>query len=273
MSAPERPARDYTLQIISRTLAILRCFTASRPHWTLEQLHRELRINKTSLFRILKTLESEGWVTAVDGQYRLTGNVLELGQAFLGGMSVRDVADAHIKSLSAKTNQTVTLAVLEQLTVVYIAIERPQQEVGILGQIGQRFPAHATALGKALLAFGSRPELPAMLRETSLERLTHRTIVDPEQLLRHLTEIREAGYALDDEERGMGIRCIGAPLFDHTGQPVASVSLSGPIFYLTNEAIPRYTELLLECTRAISEELGYVPTRTRSASTEAESRQ
>jgi len=253
--------RDYRLQIVERTFGVLRAFTAEQPHWTLDDLHRHLGVNKTSLFRILKTLESEELIHHFDGVYKLGGRVLELGQAFLGGIPVRDVAAPHIKELADRSRQTVTLGILQNLSVLYVAIDRPQQEVGILGHVGQRYPAHATALGKVLLAFSSSEDVEETLLKVELERLTHRTIVDPERLIRHLADVRDAGYALDDEERGIGIRCIAAPIFDHTGSTVASISVSGPIFYVTDDQLPRYTELLLQSAGRISQELGYISER------------
>lgn len=261
----DKAPRDYRLQIVERTFAVLRAFTATNPHWTLDDLHQRLGVNKTSLFRILKTLEGEELVVNQDGTYRLGGRVLELGQAFLGNIPVRDVADAHVKDLAERTKQTVTLGLLQNLSVLYVAIERPQQDVGILGHVGQRYPAHATALGKVLLAFSDRDDIEDALIDADLDRLTHRTIVDPVRLIRHLAEVRKAGYALDDEERGIGIRCIAAPIFDHTDAAVASVSVSGPIFYLTDDELPRYTELLRDAAERISQELGYVVDKLQAA--------
>ena len=258
MNHDDKLVRDYRLQIVERTFAVLRTFTAAQPQWSLDDLHQALGINKTSLFRILKTLESEGLVLHNDGTYMLGGRVLELGQAFLGGLPVRDVAAHSVKELAERTKQTVTLGVLQGLSVLYVAIERPQQDVGILGHVGQRYPAHATALGKALLAFRDLDALAVALRDTELERLTHRTIADPTRLLRHLSKVRDDGYALDDEERGIGIRCVAAPIFDHTNAAVASISVSGPIFYLTDDTLPQYTDQLRDSAERISQELGHV---------------
>lgn len=248
----------YHLQILSRALAVLHAFTPSSPEWTLEGLAAELQLNKTSLLRILRTFENEKLVLRHDDHYRLGPRVLDFSSAFLSTLSVHDVAQKHMYALAQSCGQTVSLAILDNLDVVYIGIEHSQREVGIQGQVGGRHPAHATSLGKIMLAALDRDVLASRLEGTDLERLTHRTIVDPKELVNALDLVRDQDYAVDDEERGIGIRCVAAPIRDHRGKVIAALSVSGPIFHMTDMALADVRDKLRVTAAAISEELGYV---------------
>jgi IclR family acetate operon transcriptional repressor len=162
-----------------------------------------------------------------------------------------------MENLAQRTGQTVSLAVRDGLEIVYIAIERAQQDIGIQGQVGARHPANATALGKVLLADLERSEAAALLADHELVRLTHRTITDPDALLRHLDLVRQQGYAVDDEERGIGIRCVAAPVRRADGRVIGGISVAGPIFHMTEDVLPRYRQWLLEATAAASSRFGH----------------
>lgn len=247
----------YRLQILSRALNVLFAFSARQPERTLDELSEELNLNKTSLLRILWTLEAEGFLLRSNNHYRLGSQVLELGNVYLSTLSVHRVAQSYMTRLAESCNQTVSLAILDDFDVVYIAIEHAQREVGIQGEIGGRHPAHATGLGKVLLADLDEAELENRLEGRELKRLTHRTITRPEQLKERLRHVREQGYAIDDEERAIGIRCIAAPVRDYTGNVIAGLSVAGPIFHMADETLPVYTEQLLKVAHAIAYELGY----------------
>jgi DNA-binding IclR family transcriptional regulator len=255
----------YYLQILGRAIAVLFAFTADRPEWTLDDLADHLALNKTSLLRILRTLEAEGFVVRRDAGYCLGSRVLDLSNAYLSTLSVHRVAQRHMARLAKACRQTLSLAVLDGFEVVYVGIEHAQREVGIQGEIGGRHPAHATALGKVLLADLSDDEVRQRMQGKTLERLTHRTIVDPDALLDHLQRVREQGYAVDDEERGIGIRCVAAPIRDHSGAAMAGLSLAGPIFHMTDDAVADYRAQVLEAVAAISHELGYRASAARPA--------
>lgn len=108
-----------------------------------------------------------------------------------------------------------------------------------------------------MLADLDEKELRRLLEGRELTRLTHRTITDPNQLIEHLVHVRKQGYAVDDEERGIGIRCVAAPIRGFGGGVVAAMSLAGPIFHMTEEMLPGYEERLLETTGELSRQLGF----------------
>lgn len=247
----------YKLQILSRAISVLFAFSAKEPRLSLDELAAKSGLNKTSLLRILRTLEIERFLMRSGDHYRLGSRVLELGNVYLSTLSVHGVAQPFMSNLAESCNQTISLAILDAFEVVYIGIEQAQREVGIQGNIGARHPAHATALGKVMLAALSDKDLKQLLEGRELKRLTHRTIVSPQALLERLAQVREQGYAVDDEERGIGIRCVAAPIYNHQGKAVAALSLAGPIFHMTDDAMTRYKAQLLEAVTRISEQLGY----------------
>ena len=247
----------YHLQHLARALQVLFVFSPGRPEWSLEELAHELELNKTSLLRVVRTLEHERFLLRRNGGYRLGPRVLDLANVYLSTLTVHRTSQPYMEGLARTCQQTVSLATLEGTEVVYVAIEQAQREVGIQSEIGGRHPAHATALGKVMLADLDDEEVRELYENVTLKRLTHRTIVELEALIARLHEVRELGYALDDEERGIGIRCVAAPIYDRAGSVIAGLSLAGPIFHMTEDVIPAYRTALLKAARNISQELGY----------------
>ena len=247
----------YYLQHLARALQVLFVFSARQPEWSLEDLAKQLKLNKTSLLRIVRTLEQERFLLKRDQVYRLGPRVLDLANVYLSTLTVHRVAQPYMQKLAQVCQQTVSLATLEGTEVVYVAIEHAQREVGIQSEIGGRHPAHATALGKVMLANLSDKEVLELYEGRDLVRLTHRTIVEIDKLVDRLQEVRQLGYALDDEERGIGIRCIAAPIYGRNGEAIAGLSVAGPIFHMTEDVLPNYQQELLEASKQISEELGY----------------
>lgn len=247
----------YRLRILERAIAVLFEFSADTPTLSLEELAASSGINKTSLVRILRTLEPAGFVLREEDRYRLGPRVLGLANVYLSTLSFHKVAEPHMHALAVGCGQTVSLAVLDGLEIVYVAIERAQRDIGIQGEIGGRHPVNATALGKVLLTALDPQRLRARLADADLPRLTHRTIVDRDELQRVVERVRRDGYALDDEERGIGIRCVAAPIHDFTGRVVAAMSVAGPIFDMHEGTLETIRARLLEAANAVSRELGY----------------
>ncbi len=247
----------YNLQLLKRAINVLFVFSAKNPERSLDSLATELALNKASLLRILRTLEAEKFLIRTDELYSLGPRVLELSNVYLSTLSVHDVARPEMTQLAETCGQTVSLAILDEFDVVYIAIEHAQREVGIQGEIGGRHPAHATGLGKVLLADLEPSRLDALLTGRVLKQLTPQTISTAEALRGRLEGVRQDGVAVDDEERGIGIRCIAAPIRDRSGSAGAAISLAGPIFHMTDEKIPFFKEHLLRAAATISERLGY----------------
>ncbi|CAN5849654.1 IclR family transcriptional regulator [soil metagenome] len=246
----------YTVQVLTRAVTALAAVAEAEGPLSLDDLGSATEINKPSLLRILRTLESERLVRRSESGYALGPRVLELSHGYLRGLALDDVARPYMADLARHTRQTVSLAIRDGLDVVYVAIEQAQQEIGIQGSVGARHPVNATALGKVLLAGLDDDTLRATLDGQPLPRLTHRTITDPDALVRHLVLVRAQGYADDDEERGMGIRCVAAPIRRADGRVIAAMSIAGAIFHMTEDVVPEARARLVKATDDISAAFG-----------------
>jgi DNA-binding IclR family transcriptional regulator len=247
----------YRLQMLERAVEVLFSFARDAPQLSLDDMSIRTGINKTSLLRVLRTLEPYGFVVRDEDRYRLGPRVLDLANTYLSTLSFHKIAQPHVEALARVCRQTVSIAVLDAPDIVYVAIEQAQRELGIQGEIGGRHPVHATALGKVLLSALDPEERRSVLESRPLERLTHRTTVDIDELLRAVDRVAREGFALDDEERGIGIRCVAAPIRDFRGRVVAAMSVAGPIFHMGDGAIASIRGHLLDTVRAVSRELGY----------------
>lgn len=247
----------YVVQILARALRVLWALASRNDGWTLDDLSQHLDVNKASMLRILRTLEADRVVLREGDAYVLGPRVLELSHGYLRDLELDAVAKPFMQRLAGQTGQTVSLAVLDELDVVYIAIEKAHRELGIQGQIGGRHPANATALGKVLLADLDPAELTARLGGDELPRLTHRTLYTPDAVIAHLEQVRAQGFAVDDEERGIGIRCVAAPIRSADGRVIAAISVAGAIFHMSDDVFAENTERVLETAASISSRFGH----------------
>jgi DNA-binding IclR family transcriptional regulator len=212
---------------------------AQAGHLTRTDLARRLKIPKSSLHGILRTLELRGWVELDPGRstYHLGVRSLIVGASFVDEDLVVARTAPALDALAAATGETVHLGRLQGAEIVYMAKRESVHPLRMFSAVGRRLPAHATALGKALLAQRSDDEVRAILPEV-LNPLTPRTICDADVLIERLAEVREAGYAIDNEEATVGLRCFGMAL-PASGASVNAISISVPIARLDPESEAR----------------------------------
>lgn len=161
-----------------------------------------------------------------------------------------------LRQLRDRTSETSNLGTLNEYEVVYIAQQRAPDGLIVSNSLGTRRPMHCSALGKAMLAFLPTGEAERLMRGKPLTQHTFRTISDPQSLKSHLQMVRERGYAIDDEETFEGIRCVAAPIFDHTQQVIASMGISGPSARLTSERLYLLADIVVDVARQASAFLG-----------------
>ncbi len=263
MRSTAADAERYRIKVLSRACAVLAAFDDAAPRMTLDELQRAVDVPKPTLFRIVRTLELEGLLVRDDDRYSLGSRVLTLAHLFLRQTSLPRLAEAPFRALARDLGLSISLAMLDDLEVVYLAVENPAHELGLQGDIGRRHPANATAVGKVLLAYLDPAPLAERLRAAPLTRLTPATRTEPEALLAHLAEVRQDGYAVDDEERGIGIRCVAVPIRDANGTVIASMSCAGPTPRVDRTAVTTLVPRLRATADTISSLLGYRPTLTR----------
>jgi IclR family KDG regulon transcriptional repressor len=249
---------NYQVRALQRGLAVLGCFSPKEPRHTLAALSKRVRVPKTTLFRLLETLcaaeflEQEG-----PGSYVLGVKAFEVGSAFLAQLDFPQSARRSLEELAAACRETASLGVLSRGEVVYIAIERAQREIGIQSQVGTRHPAYCTALGKVMLADLPDQDVLALLEHTSMTPLTEHTITSPTAMLAELVTVRQRGYAIDNEERAYGVKCVAAPIRDLSAKVVGAISVSGPAFRVTAETLPPLISAVTSAAGAVSRRQGY----------------
>jgi IclR family pca regulon transcriptional regulator len=254
------------IEALARGLDVIKAFQPHRPPITLGQLSAETGLARPTVRRILLTLEELGYVRSGEGGYRLTPRVLELGVAYVRSMGLWDVARPHLQWLSARTNESCSIAQLDGPDIVYVARVAVPKIVGLAVQIGTRFPALQTSLGKVLLAPLSAEELDLVLAEPTRSGLVPRWQPDRAERDRELREVRARGWAMTDEQLARGIRSVAAPIRDGTGGVIAAMNVNThaaetSLEQLVEEHLPR----LLQAAGEISADfarLDSVPTVT-----------
>jgi DNA-binding IclR family transcriptional regulator len=166
-------------------------------------------------------------------------------------LPLREAAKPYLRQLMERTGECTHLAVPAQGKVLYIDQVESPATLRVNAQVGTMNPLHCTALGKALLAFGD-VEIPA-----TLGRYTPQTIKSRRALQQHLDEIRQVGYAVDDEEFDLGVRCIAVPIFDFRGKVVGSIGISGPSSRVKRERLPELAAIVIEIGKALSERMTF----------------
>ncbi len=259
-TTPERNGRETGIQSVRRAALLLRAFGAGSGELGVSELARRVQLHKSTVSRLLATLESEGLLERAPGgeKYRLGSEIRRLaGQApHLGDL--RAVARPFLVELGAATHETINLAVLDGDRAHNIDQESSPHLVRIGNWVGRHTPLHCVANGKALLAFRPAEEIER-LTAGPLERFTPKTIVDPAALRADLERVRQLGYATAQGEIEEGLDAVAAPIWDQTGRVVAALSVSAPSYRLTPAQLPRFGVLTRQVADRLSRQLGYLP--------------
>jgi DNA-binding IclR family transcriptional regulator len=247
------------IQAVQRVAALLDVLLVRRGAATLAELAKLTGIPRATTYRFMRTLESTGYVEKSREGYILGFKCLLLGGAVKGELRLSSAALPALRALRDTTGETVQLAVLQDWQIVYIErVLSPRAVAYMRAHVGSVLPAYCTGLGKALLAYENPTQVEAWATTFRFERHTPTTITSAGELLRELDEIRARGYAFDREEREVGVRCIAAPIRDHSGAVIAAVSVAAPTERLPAELEGSDVALkVLACANAISERMGF----------------
>jgi len=256
IDASGKPA-PIAIQVIERAMSLLDALAAQSDPVALKDLAQITGLHPSTAHRILNDLVVGRYVERVDsGLYQLGMRLLELGSLVKGRLNVREAAISAMRSLHKLTGQTVNLSVQQGDEIVYI--DRAWSErsgMQVVRAIGGRAPLHLTSTGKLFLSAADPRQVRAYALRTGLAGHTRNSLTDLERLERELALVRRHGYARDNEELELGVRCIAAGIYDDTGKLVAGLSISAPAERLQDEWIAR----LVETASGISEALGYEP--------------
>jgi len=223
---PREGAGPDFIEALARGLEVIAAFPPGRPALSLTEVAAATGLARPTARRILLTLAELGYVRAVDGGFALTPRVLDLGVAYVRSQGLWDVARPHMTALVERTHESCSVAQLDGSDVVYVARVAVPKIVGLSVQIGTRFPALATSLGKVLLAALPPDELEAALAQPTRSGLAARWQPDRAERDAALREVRARGWALTDEQLALGIRSVAAPLRDGAGRVVAAINVN-----------------------------------------------
>lgn len=230
---------------------------AEKQELTVTGVARHLGFNRAGSHRFLATLRELGYAEKdEDDRYHLTFKLLELGLKAANRFEIRRIARSYMQELSLAFKETVNLGYFDGKNILHLDKIDSTEILRMDSPIGSHAPAYCTALGKAILAHQPAERLAAYLNRIKLKAHGPNTITSKKQLRRALEETRAAGYAVDDEELSAGLRCVAAAVFDHSGEAVYAVSLSGPSLRMTAARIDQIHPRLREACRRLSRNLG-----------------
>ncbi len=256
--AAARGARSESVQSLVRALGIINRLSEAAAGMTLTRIAESVDLAPSTVHRLLTTLEQERYVR-FDPERRLWSvgvQTFVAGCAFLKTRDLVGVARPYMRALMKECRETVNLAVQEYREAMYVHQIEHSAVIQPLAKPGARVPLYCSAVGKALLAAKTDGELGRLLPEDGACRLTANTIVSRSALCEDIALIRQRGFAVDDEEHAIGLRCVAALVFSELREPMAAISISGPATRISHSSIPRLAELLRQKAAGITAKLG-----------------
>lgn len=252
--AEHAPSSDF-VQSLARGLAVIRAFDGENPELTLSEVAQRTDLSRAAVRRFLLTLEQLGYVRSHGRTFALTPRVLELGFSYLSALSLPEIAQPHLERLSHELDESVSLAVLDDTDIVYVARVSTRRIMSVTITIGTRFAAYATSMGRVMLAALPPAERRDVLHASERQAFTQRTIVDEAALMAEIERVASAGWALVDGELEEGLLSIAAPVHHRDGAVVAAVNVSSSSTAYSSSQLEDVVAALLRTTRAIDDDL------------------
>ena len=250
---------EYRVQVLDRAFAILTTLAASQSPLAAGDIAHRLELNKSTVHRLLSVLERHRFVErdSESGRYRLGLKLVELGSIAVARFDLHRLARPFIERLVQETGETAHLGILREMEVVSLVNAEGSHSVRSPSTVGRRSPVHCTSQGKVLLAFQSQTKADELLRSYRFTARTTKTIQSISRFRAELAKVRNYGFALDDEEFETGLRCVGAPVRDHSGEVIAAISIAGPTFRVTAERMPNLIRSVVNTAADLSVALGF----------------
>jgi DNA-binding IclR family transcriptional regulator len=249
----------YRIQVLDRAVSILKAFTFERCELSVSEVGAATGLHKSTAHRILTVLEQNGMIekNVETVKYHLGIQLFTLGHKAIARLNLRDIARPHLKTLMEETRETVHLALLVDSQIISVEKVEGPHALHMPSRVGRYIPAHSTALGKAVLSCLEVGQVNRIIKNDPFRRFTPNTVRGMQQLIKELEVTRKRGYAIDDEETEVGLRCVAAPIRDCTGEMIYAISVSGPSPRLVPKRIPLVAKLVVKGAAAISSKLGF----------------
>ncbi len=254
----ERPRRSKSapVGVVGKVIQILERLDQAPGGLLLREIVNSTTINKSTAYRFLSHLESEGYVFRdSDGYYMVGPKLAKLGNGATYQATLGRTSAGILEKLRTDTGETVNLAVLDGNEILYLRVFESQHTFRMVSEVGRRRPLYCTALGKAVLAHLPPEQQRKIISATHFERFTPHTICSAEDLSKDLHKIHRRGYALDDEETVVGARCVAVAILNRDRKVIGGISVSGPVVRVTKHRIPEFAALLKSSADEIARRL------------------
>jgi DNA-binding IclR family transcriptional regulator len=261
-----------TIQSLRRGLRVLEALADQGGRLTLTEIARRLKLHSSTAHHLIKTLQDEGYIVQDEDtrEYRIGSRIFEVAAVAWSENEVAKLGEAVVTGLMLKTGHSAHLAVLDMRNVVVIRKVDAEGPWRLSERAGEMRPAASTALGKVMVAFKGPELAKRYIVRMPFKALTANTITNPREFEAELDRIRAQGYAVDNEEYAIGMRCVAAPVFNFSGKGVAAMGISGPSWSLTLEQVEILQPVVREFAHRLSRILGYTPELARRPSAEPE---
>lgn len=247
------------VQSIDRAVAILDCFSEEKKELRLSEISERLGLNKSTVHGIISTLKYHGFISQDEEtqKYKLGIRFVQFGDLVINSMNIRNAAVPVIDAVCEKIEETVHVAMLDGLDVVWIEKRECTKSIKTSTKIGARLPAYTTADGKIIICYQNKDKIKNYLPKR-IPQYTNNTITNKGEFIKKLEEMKKNGYAIDNEEYVEGLKCVAAPIFDHDGKVRFSLSTTGPAFRMNEERIKELIVIIKEAANEISQRIGYM---------------
>jgi IclR family transcriptional regulator, KDG regulon repressor len=247
---------NESTRAVDRALNILLCFSVQTPELSMTQIAEQVGLNKSTVHRLLATLERKRFVERdpVTSRYRPGIRLLQMAYLTQQNNDLPRIALPFMRELGETHRETVDLSILDDTDVLYTEVVESPQRVRLAASKGQRLPAFCTASGKAILAFMPTEKVKSIL-ERGMLAYTQYTCSNPEDLLKDLAMAKRDGFSISIQEYEEGINAVAAPIFDAGGHPIASIAIAGPAYRLDQEKLEAIGRDVVSTCEKINKEL------------------
>jgi len=265
-SEADHEARDGGVQSVDRALSILETLSEDDEGYRLSDLAVRTGLSASTVHRLLATLESRRFVQfdRAQSKWHVGVRSFTVGASFARRRNFSAQAIPYLRKLRDLTRETANLAMVDDEFIIVLTRMESREIMRSLTQVGGRVPMVTSGVGKAVLATYSDEDVGAVIRHHGMPRLTEKSIVRPSDLFKELEKIRKQGYALDDEEACMGLRCIAAVVYNDCAEPLAAISVSGMTSRLTDDRLPEIGQIVRDVAGELTVALGGVMPASRS---------
>jgi DNA-binding IclR family transcriptional regulator len=250
---------QYQVRALDRALQILGVFSLEQPQLSLSEIAMLTDLAPSTALRLLSTLTRYGYIerSPDTDRFRIGVGMFERGSIYIQTTTVEAEATEALETLARESNQTASLAVLDRTEIVHIAVIQPDRAIRYCAPMGQREMAHYTGLGKVLLAALPEDALKDIVTQRGLPGRTDRTITTYPALRAHLAQVQSQGFAIDNEESMLGLKCVAAPVLDDRNRVVAAISASGQSSEFNDTAMPELVNAVRKAAATVSARLGH----------------